>query len=208
MAWLLNSRSLARYLPRAETQPAAVELVSRQSAYGRAHPELFPKIGQWRQQGVWLPKDLLPDTARIVSAHKALPDYFSLAGLAFSNRLKEVVESLEPGVHQFKEVSVNLRSGVTAADRYYAVVLGHMASDQVVLEQSTIEPNTSPSLARIRPPEARDQKRICIDRSRSAGWHLWFAWDIYSRMIASNDLYSLMKREKITCFEYIELLER
>jgi len=207
MAWLLSDKPLGRYLPRIVTQPTGPELVQQQSEYGRAHPDAFPFLGQWTRQGVHLPAELLPASGLVTSSHKTLPDHFSLGGLGFSQRLKDLVEAMEPQIHQFKEVPLAYATGQPVSGRYYAVVLGHMANNQVVTSQSTIEASTSPGLSPIRIPTAKDQNRICIDRSASSGWHMWHAWDIYSKIVVSNELHDQMIAAGIESFDYIEMRE-
>jgi hypothetical protein len=207
MAWLLSDKPLARYLPRVATRPTGPELVQWQSEYGRARPDAFPRLGQWTKQGVHIPTELLPASGQVTSSHKTLPDHFSLGGLGFSQRLKDLVEELEPRVHQFKEVPLAYATGQPVPGKYYAVVLGHMANNQVVTSLSTIEANTSTALSLIRIPTTKDQNRICIDRSASPGWHMWYAWDIYSKILISNELYARMMSAQIASFDFIEMRE-
>ena len=207
MAWLVQTKPLARYVPRTETTPSGQELFRAQSAYHERHPGFFKFSTEFPNQGVPLPDELLPRAAQVKTAHKRLPDIFSLAGLGVSERLKNSIEALEPGVHQFKEVPVVMKDASPAIGRYFATVLGHLATDQVVLEQSTIAPSSGIGLAKIAVPTPEDDEKVVIDRTRTDGWNIWYSKDIYWMITISNELKALWDGMGVDCNVYVRLGE-
>jgi len=207
MAWLMQTKVLARYVPKVETIPSGIDLTKRRNVYGREHPELFPRRSEWTCQGVFLPDDLFPVRACIKSRHKSLPDAINLAGFGFSERLKDIVESVEPGVHQFHEVPVFMPSGEPAPMRYFAAIIGHIATDQVVVEASTIGPGNPKGFSKIKAPTPQDHNKIAIDRAKTPGWHLWDSWDIYLTLTVSDRLREKIIGSGVHCFDFTRLIE-
>lgn len=207
MAWLVQTKPLARYVPHVETTPSGQELFRAKSAYYERHPGFFKFATEFGNQGVLLPDELLPQAAHVTSAHKTLPDIINLAGLGVSERLKNSIEALEPGVHQFKEVPVRMKNASPAIERYFAAVLGHLSTDQVVLEQSTIAPSSGTGLAKIAVPAPGDDGKVVIDRSRTHGWHIWYSKDIYWMMTISDELKRRWNSLGVNCANFVRLAE-
>jgi hypothetical protein len=204
---LVRTKPLARYVPQVETLPSGTELFQAALDYHERHPGFFQYGGEFRSQGVLLPDELLPRAARVKSARKKLPDIFALSGLGVSERLKDSIEALEPGVHQFKEVPVTMKDGNPAPGRYFTTVVGHLARDQVVLERSTIAFYAGSALTKIAPPMSGDDGKVVIDRSRTGGWHLWYSEDIYSKETISDELKERWDALGVDCNLYIYLRE-
>ncbi|CAN5867823.1 hypothetical protein BH11PSE6_BH11PSE6_01030 [soil metagenome] len=207
MAHLMLDKSHQRYRPRTESVPPTREVVRARNAYGWNNSGQFPfGPASWDRQGVRLPETLFPRSVHIQSGTGALPDAINAGGfLGCSQRLKDVIEELEPGVHQFHPVPVTVKAGERTPTTYYATVLGRALVDQVVLEQSTMKRSNGGGFAKVDNPSLWDGGKIAIDRSLSSGWHVWISWDLYTHWTCSDELKARLDAAKISCFDYIEL---
>lgn len=185
MAWVVqtnyaNSRSTVA--PR--IVPETRELWKMREAYKSAHPHLFPTGAAAYEQGVHLPRELYPTEGHIETKTRNPPNFINLSGYGVSERVKWLIERLEPDVHQFVEVPIFLRDGTPAPQRYYAMALGHVARHQVDDELTTMRRTPK---GKVEPPGGGDGRGIIfINRNETRDWHAWFSADIYNMFTISD----------------------
>ena len=207
MAWISRKKPLAQYSPRIETSPSGKELYAATERFYLAHPGYFKLQGFYDTEGVHLPPELLPMSARVISSHKTLPDIINLHGMGVSERVKLSIESLEPDVHQFKEVRVSYKDGRPAEQRFFALQVGQVAENQIVFDHTTLGSEVTSIRRQVDDPRKGDDGKICIDRRRTRGWHMWYSHDIYRSLTLSDDLKHAWDAIGVKCEEYIELSE-
>jgi hypothetical protein len=119
MAYELNTYLDDRILAQ-KTVPHTKEDAERIEAYLRWTKEShFQKS---MDKGERVPEEFFPKAARF-SKGKMLCDYQDVAGfLAVSTRFKDLVESFEPGVHQFVPVEVLHKDGSPYATYWYFII--------------------------------------------------------------------------------------
>lgn len=206
MAWIISSHPSARYTVGTTTVPEASALQKQRNAYYDEDPAGRGPYGYGLlHQGLRLPEDLFPSEAHVRSSTKNPPDMLTIAGLGVSERFKELIERLEPGVHQFVHVPTFLRGGAPTPKRYYAMVLGQAATHQIVDELTTVQRNPD---GIILPPSRLMRGDLVIDRRETAGWHAWTSADIYRLFTISDELNALFMKEKVHGLERVPLIER
>lgn len=83
------------------------------------------------------PIDSVYREAKLRTSHKALPDIFQLAGdICISERIKDIIESAEPQIHQFFELSLLQRDDVPFEGRYFLLNICQVL-DSIVIEKSS-----------------------------------------------------------------------
>jgi hypothetical protein len=67
-----------------------------------------------------------PDQYELSRPYSALGSLFMMNSqiLAVETALRDIVERLEPGVHQFRQISVTTRKGAAVAKQYHTMVIG------------------------------------------------------------------------------------
>ena len=144
--------------------------------------------------------------AHILSPTTSPPDFLTIGGLAISNTIKALIEQVEPGIHQFVYVPTFLKDGAPTQKKYYVAVLGHVATDQIDDERTTLRRNPA---GKIEPPSPDGRRGdVAIHRLHTAGWHAWWSADIYFKFTISNELNDLLVASKIPGLDRIHLAER
>ena len=185
-----------------------LESYHRLQAFGDANPNLFRYPTNFTRQGVCLPRDTLIENVEIECPSQHLPDVVVAGEIAVSAKLREVIENVEPGVHQFHRLPVTCLKGERATVDYYILIAGNGAVlDQVDLEASTIARKTSGGLSKIIPPMRSDNDKIVINRIATAWWHLWWSWDIYNYLTISDEMKAAIEAAGIECLEFISMRE-
>ena len=206
MAWIVDVKLTNRWSVRAFSEDVGSELWERRVAYREAHPELFRTRAAVYVQGVHLPRELFPAEAHVQTKTREPPDILNMSGYGVSERIKRLIESVEPGVHQFVEVPTYLRNGEPAPQRYYGMSLGQVAYHQIDDELTTIRRTRG---NRIESPDPTYRRgHIAINRDETAGWHAWFSSDIFNCLTISDELHAFFKAEKVPGLDYTRLIER
>lgn len=148
-----------------------------------------------------------PRALKIVSAHKTLPDFFLLSGKhAISDRTKEVLEKLEPGVHQYIPVILQKKSG-EKFDGEFFVLHPRSAVDAIVPEQSDVFFHTTPAgrktlrFKKVRP-------KLTVQKDKIQGRHFWTGEESFNRnFFASDTFFDEAQKVKLTGFDFIHMTE-
>ncbi len=206
MAWILGLHPLPRWIVGTDVTPDRQALQSLRNDYLREHAAELPFRASLLTQGVHLPASLFPTDARVRSSTQNPPDFLTLAGWGVSERMKDIVEGVEPDVHQFVPVTIYLRNGKPTPKRYFAVVLGNLARDQIDDELTTLRRNPK---GKIEPPDSSGNRgTIKVNRNETRDWHAWFSRDIYDKFTISDELHAAIRREKIPGIDFTYLSER
>ena len=163
MAAVIRSTLNKRYFPRIDFATPAPSLVG------------VYKRGPVR----WYDRSEVPEDAILSSPHKSLPEFLAISGeYAASAAVKDLIESLEPGRHQFFPVTIRrargdtpilLRDGSVLDAPYYVMIPGvHL--DAVWVEKSDVKVSET-GLVQFSPTQR--EKGAVLRRSVTAGHHFW-----------------------------------
>ena len=95
---------------------------------------------------LWLDETVMPDRLVIEKRRKSMPDGFLSQSSIFvaSARAKEIIESFDPGVHQFFPLDVTWRNGDPVGGEWYSFNV-YARQDSVVLDESTLRKAGGPA---------------------------------------------------------------
>ncbi|MBG6177555.1 hypothetical protein IWQ55_005409 [Labrenzia sp. EL_208] len=135
----------------------------------------------------------------ITSGHRELPDDFvnGRIGRAVSERVVDLIERLEPGVHGFWPIDVSFRDGAFAGRRWLLNVGNRL--DTLDLEKSKIKGNRTDPNGRLVPDFAvagkrplKDGPKLLFCRSGAVGRHaIWCEYRFYEAVFVSDELHQL-----------------
>ena len=117
-------------------------------------------------------RELMPFRAEQISKHKRINDFFTTTlTWCVCEEFKNIVESLEPGIHQFFPIEVVRRSGEPTEKTYYQLVIGQR------LEALDVERSNVKWIADERGggfhAKGPGEARWVLRRDIVAGKHLW-----------------------------------
>ncbi len=85
------------------------------------------------------PSEKVPQKIQIGKKLNILPDLFDIeGGWCVSQTFKDILENLEPNVHQFFPLEVTRRDGGPGEGSYYLLVVCHLLDTALVPEQSSV----------------------------------------------------------------------
>lgn len=116
-----------------------------------------------------------PSEFRMRDARKSLASLILLTGslLAVDAALKETIETLEPGVHQFWPIRITLPKGQEFPGSYYGMVIAPFI-DSFVPEQSNANQTSKESESFFaNGPTKKDYGNLTISKRVVGGTHLW-----------------------------------
>lgn len=207
MAWIIHPKPLARWIVGTKTIPDGQEVHQARLKYRFENPKIrTPFGGSVIQQGLRVPLDLFPKEAHLLSSTKSPPDFLTIDGWAVSDTIKELVDQVEPDIHQFVHVPTFLKYGSLTQKKYHVAVLGHVATNQIDDERTTLKRDPA---GKIEPPSPDGRKGdVTINRDYTAGWHAWWSADIYNSFTISDELNNLLLASNISGLDRIYLAER
>ncbi|TAH54565.1 MAG: hypothetical protein EWM48_10855 [Sphaerochaeta sp.] len=116
-----------------------------------------------------------PSEFRMMDARKSLASFLLLTnGLrAVDASLKEIIERLEPGVHQFWPLRITTPKGDEYPVPYYGMIIRHFI-DSFVPEQSAVHQLSAGSdVFFANGPTKKDYGNLAISKRAAAGSQLW-----------------------------------
>ncbi|NPV23608.1 imm11 family protein [Bradyrhizobium aeschynomenes] len=120
-----------------------------------------------------------PSEFRMREARKSLGSLIILTNrlLAVDATLKEIIEALEPGVHQFWPLRITLPKGQDFAGQHHGMIIGRFL-DSFLPEQSDVGQATGAEgevfdLYHAKGPTKKDCSNLTVSNSAAAGAHLW-----------------------------------
>jgi hypothetical protein len=149
-----------------------------------------------------------PDRLQVHSRVDKLPDLFSSrnAILICSGRLRDLLEELDPGVHQFIPITVEQYSGMRPPQAHFILNV-HYKQDSIVDELSDVRrnalvPNNRNILYFNFPYKANSKSvDVVIDRSKLSDVNLWREMRYPESLLISDRLHNELKQRKITFFK-------
>jgi hypothetical protein len=117
------------------------------------------------------------DARKSLASLILLPDRL----LAVDATLKEIIETLEPGVHQFWPLRITLPKGQDFSGPYYGMVI-RCFIDSFVPEQSDVRQSEDVFFAKG--PTKKDYGNLTVSKSAVAGAHLW-----HERRLVTPDVF-------------------
>jgi hypothetical protein len=154
-------------------------------------------------RGVTFSPDQVPTRAVATSSHKRLPTIVSInAWWGVSDTFRNMVETREPGVHQFFPIEIVLKGGILPSEPYWIFNI-RQRIDAVVVELSRVRwlhhPGTTPVMAApitLMPGETPFPLVLC--RETIGGRHVWRGdTQLRGDVFFSNDLISAYKKAKM-----------
>lgn len=180
-------------------------------AYARGEPQFEfqddPQSKKYFGLSMGKPVDSIdvPTTADETKGRKKLADIFSMPGLnAVSSRFRDLVEGLEPGVHQFFPLKLFYKNGSRVEEDYF-VFNCTVSFDCLLTAQSEVtwygldDPNECP---RVR---VGWRDRIVLSRPAIAGRHVWCPLKIrHAGIYVSDEMYAQMSEMEMKYFDSCE----
>ncbi|MEL7524232.1 MAG: DUF1629 domain-containing protein [Pseudomonadota bacterium] len=133
----------------------------------------------------------------ITSSHKELPDDFvnGRIGRAVSERVVDLIERLEPGVHGFWPIDVSFRDG-TFAGRRWLLNVGNRLST-LDMQKSKVKGNRTDPNGHVVPDFAvagerpmKDGPNLLFCKSEAVGTHaIWCEYRFYGAVFVSDELH-------------------
>ena len=160
-------------------------------------PEGYYDTDWWR--GEKISKKRLPTRARQLSSHKQLPHFFGVdTSPAVSETFKNIVEGLEPDVHQFFPFEVIGKAG-KLLDRPFFQINVLSKIDAIIPEKSNVYWSLATTLGTYVLRQGSGPIQLTLRRDMIAGHHLWLADKQYSTsdMFFSDDLMNAVKAANI-----------
>ena len=134
--------------------------------------------------------DMLPKRFVLSKHYQSLADLIELgAGIAVTGRLRDLIERLEPGRHQFWPVEIIQRSGEAYPSAYFFL---RVLSQLDAFEKEKSDPTCwkkSLQILKIAPPKEENARGIALSRNVIAGHHIWRGFVSAEAGISGFDFY-------------------
>lgn len=175
-----------------------------------------------RHQAATLPRydpAEVPKQALLESDHKTVADFVPIDGrLSMCREARDLVETLEPGVHQFFPVSIVRKRGKKAIyridgrvlDEPYYFFAPQVSLDAVCIERSEVEviplPNGQPPF--VRRHILMSNYNVVLLRSVVAGHHVWVGdYHLPGELMFSDALVAAIEATRLRKLEIHYLAE-
>lgn len=155
---------------------------------------------------LWLDGLMMPDRLVIDKRRKTIPDGFNSNSsiLVCSARVRDIIEPLDPGVHQFFPLEVNWRNGDPVGGEWYSFNV-YARQDSVVLEESTLRKAGGPATKNLPAQPIRyymkyHEKDVTLDEARLGALNLWRELRVEKSLLCSDTLHDALKSEGLRFF--------
>ena len=139
----------------------------------------------------------IPKAARLESRHKALPDIFQVrVTIAVNKRTKDIIENIEPNIHQFFKIDLFKNKKDLFDGDYYLLNVGQLI-DSIIEEESALEIIVNPSGKRFGLRDSTKGEYRTLKKSEIIGKHLWRESLTKRNIYFSDELRELFLRNKI-----------
>jgi hypothetical protein len=138
---------------------------------------------------------------RITSNHTALEPMVPLGKrYAVSQSIREFIETLEPGVHQFIPLEITFRNGEAPTEKYYLVNICNLV-DAVDKANSRMKKSSYGSRFIV---TGSSNAKVVLKKRAIHEMSLWVDSSITGMNFMSDDLYEKLHLEKCTRFDFIQ----
>ncbi|WP_281929939.1 imm11 family protein [Roseibium album] len=168
-------------------------------------PYYFRDMPHETPPGTRLVVEGFPRVLEIESSHTTLPDFFLLSGkYAVSSKTKDILEELEPGVHQFIPIVLKKKSGEPFEGKFY-VLHPRSAVDAIAPELSDVSIHTTPG-GRVTMRLSKVNPKLTSYKSKINGRHFWTGDESFSNLFFSSDeFFQKIQNEKLIGFKFIPM---
>ena len=162
---------------------------------------LTPRIGSMVDRGRAVHGEHMPTKIIREGPKRPTPDVVFCWSMPLVNeRFRQIVEALEPAIHQFFKVRILWIDGSLAAERYFLVVCNRI--DSMHRELTTMR------FKGILWEPVPGQDSYCVfDRSKIGGTHLWRDKHLISAPLVSNELAHRLASAEVTGIKLVEQRE-
>jgi hypothetical protein len=205
MAFLMLRNFAPQYSQNADVEPSRQELRARYKAFDH-------KTAYWPHQlshrGIVLPRDLFPDRARMSGRAKHPPHIIGISMFpGVSHMVRELIEALEPGLHQFVDIPVTLKSGEPTPMRYSALNVLAIVDDYIDFDKTELPSTVYGEKRCLLSPYAFEKRPIYVRRDAIDGKHLWRSPEISFYMTVSDELCRRMQAAKVFGYNFLPCIE-
>ena len=143
------------------------------------------------------PLHAIPKAARLESRHKSLPDIFKVRiTIAMNKRTKDIIESIEPNIHQFFKIDLFKNKTDLFNGDYYLLNVGQLI-DSIIEDESALEIIITKSGKRFGLRDVMKGEYRTLKKSEILGKHLWRERLTKSNIYFSDELHDIFLRNKI-----------
>lgn len=187
MVWILEQENTTVAIVDLEVDPPCPEL-SPPLEYFKEN-NLMQAYGRWTRSGIDIEDRFWPRRATLKSDRKTIPGLIGICSFwAVSERFKDCVESLEPGLHDFRNVEIYAKDQSIFHEEYYALNIKSIRSGAVIWDETEVPFKELGGHRRLHGLLVHGGKRRITMRSEDvSGLHLWVSQDTMSGSIAVSD---------------------
>lgn len=174
---------------------------------GLHQTEVLRSLGMRANFGV-LPPEAFVRRAISKVPKKKFPDTINLLNFyGFSERLKNIIEEFEPGMHQFSDpVDVRYKDGRASEMVYSAFNPLIRIENTLVIEQCTAHKYYDQEKKRTELEMDNRDSVLVVDEALISGRHFWVAPDYYYAWFISDALKKRLDKEKIKKFDCVKVI--
>lgn len=150
-------------------------------------------------------KERVP-TSALQTDRKKLVDVFPLGGcFAVSAKFRQIIETFEPGIHEFHPVDL-IQKGGASYDLEYFIINVCQRFDSILLSNSKVDWGYVRAESLLGMPYVSSIEGLrCVSKSMISGNHLWLNDFIFpGKPMISNELRNALMENRITRLLYNE----
>lgn len=186
MAWLINQNSVSmRYLPKITATPACPDRAALR-AFQAEHGFLPTGV---ESQGNPIDEPFWPQSGQFAVQLKCRPRLLGLCSFFLvPQSWRDIIEDLEPNIHQFKHVPLSLRNGDAFDEAFFALNIRRALRNVCDMTLSTGRTRDfGDGHERFLKATSHPEHRVVMNRDAIAGKHLWLPLDLITYPIAMSD---------------------
>jgi hypothetical protein len=199
---MMKMAGVPQYDQWTETDPSKEEMRQRASELEHALPG-YPY--QLSHRGILLPDSLFPHRATVAGRAKKPPHFLGIwMYYGVSQTVRDIIEALEPGVHQLVPIPVYLRSGEPTPMSYSVLNICSLVLQCVDFDRTSDHfVSTMPDGTKRLYPKPSSHSPIYIRGDAVRGLHLWRSRDLSDQMMISDCLMAELEAAKIQGMHYV-----
>lgn len=161
--------------------------------------DVMHSYGRWTRFGLNIPDRYWPISATIKTGRKNLPDLTMICMFwGVSQSFRDCVESLEPNVHEFRNVDILRNDQSRYEKNFYAMNIKNIVDDAVIWDQTTSLSMEVNGKRRLQAVLGMQNYRVTMKQSKVDNKHIFVSHDMARGAIAvSDDLHNLLRDRKL-----------
>lgn len=199
MAWFIDTDGTHFSFVKFDMEPTCRE-ISPPLQYFQDH-EMMHLYGKIWWSAVDIEDRFWPQKARLTTDRKILPHLVGFCSFwGVSEDFRDCVESLEPGIHEFREVKVLRKDGSDFDKRFYALNVRTMVNEAIVWEQTTARSSEARGIRVVRNPNTFMRTQTVAMRKRSVeDHHFWIPQEAFpgACYCVSDMLHEMLRERKL-----------